>query len=224
MSGPAPATTRIAADRTEARRVRVGRHQPRIWNALTVFGSVAISCSTRAKTVSTSTASVFTSAADSVSFVVPLFPFRTSSASTVIAFPGASRICCIVRPATRGRPMPAYEDLCEQVRNAPVVTADETGWRVGARSHWLWTAVTPTMTVYAICADRGFDDAQTLLAADFDGMFVRDGWVVYRCFTNGEHQSCLQRLRRRCEQLRDHHPYSPRAGHVRDTSQDVKGH
>ena len=29
MSGPAPATTRIAADRTEARRVRVGRHRVR---------------------------------------------------------------------------------------------------------------------------------------------------------------------------------------------------
>ena len=45
---------------------------------------------------------------------------------------------------------PAYEALREQVRNAPVVTADETGWRVGARSHWLWAAVTPTTTVYAI--------------------------------------------------------------------------
>ena len=42
---------------------------------------------------------------------------------------------------------PAYEELREQVRNAPVVTADETGWRVGARSHWLWAAVTPTTTV-----------------------------------------------------------------------------
>ena len=30
---------------------------------------------------------------------------------------------------------PAYEQLREQVRNAPVVTADETGWRVGAASY-----------------------------------------------------------------------------------------
>ena len=36
---------------------------------------------------------------------------------------------------------PAYEELREQVRNAPVVTADETGWRIGAVSHWLWAAV-----------------------------------------------------------------------------------
>ena len=87
---------------------------------------------------------------------------------------------------------PAYEALREQVRNAPVVTADETGWRVGAAGHWLWAAVTPTTTVYAICAGRGFDDAQMVLGADFDGVLVRDGWVVYRRYTNGEHQSCLQ--------------------------------
>ena len=87
---------------------------------------------------------------------------------------------------------PAYEALREQVRNAPVVTADETGWRVGARGHWLWAAVTPTTTVYAICAGRGFEDAQAVLGADFDGVLVRDGWVVYRRYTKGEHQSCLQ--------------------------------
>ena len=87
---------------------------------------------------------------------------------------------------------PTYEELREQVHNAPVVTVDETGWRVGARSHWLWAAVTPTTTVYAICAGRGFEDAQAVLGADFDGVLVRDGWVVYRRYINGEHQSCLQ--------------------------------
>ena len=50
----------------------------------------------------------------------------------------------------------------------------------------------PTTTVYAICAGRGFEDAQAVLGADFDGVLVRDGWVVYRSYTNGKHQSCLQ--------------------------------
>ena len=114
---------------------------------------------------------------------------------------------------------PAYEELREQVRNAPVVTADETGWRVGAVGHWLWAAVTPTTTVYAICAGRGFDDAQTVLGADFDGVLVRDGWVVYRRYINGEHQSCLQHLLRRCEHLQEDHPHSGWAGQVQDTLQ-----
>ena len=77
-----------------------------------------------------------------------------------------------------------------------------------ALSHWLWATVTPTTTVYAICPGRGFDDAQTVLGADFDGVLVRDGWVVYRRYTNGMHQSCVQHLRRRCEHLQGDHPYS----------------
>ena len=75
---------------------------------------------------------------------------------------------------------PTYTALCEQVRNSPVVTPDETGWRVAAISHWLWAFVTPETTVYAICPGRGFDDATTVLGADFDGVLVRDGWVSYQ--------------------------------------------
>ena len=58
---------------------------------------------------------------------------------------------------------PAYSELCEQVRNASVVTPDETGWRVGGERHWLWVFTTPDTTVYAICPGRGFDDAATVL-------------------------------------------------------------
>ena len=57
---------------------------------------------------------------------------------------------------------PTYTALCEQVRNSPVVTPDETGWRVGGLRHWLWAWVTPETTVYAICPGRGFDDAATV--------------------------------------------------------------
>ena len=65
-----------------------------------------------------------------------------------------------------------------------MVTPDETGWRVGALRHWLWAFATPTTTtVYAIRAGRGFDDAATVLGADFSGVLVRDGWAPYRRFT-----------------------------------------
>ena len=77
----------------------------------------------------------------------------------------------------------------------------------------------PTTTVYAIRAGRGFDDAQAVLGADFDGVLVRDGWVVYRSYTNGEHQSCLQHLRRRCEELLEDHPHCGWAAQVQDTLQ-----
>ena len=109
---------------------------------------------------------------------------------------------------------PTYTALCEQVRNSPVVTPDETGWRVAAISHWLWAFVTPETTVYAICPGRGFDDATTVLGADFAGVLVRDGWVSYRCYRAALHQSCLNHLLRRCKELQENHPDSLWAGQV----------
>ena len=109
---------------------------------------------------------------------------------------------------------PTYTALCEQVRNSPAVTPDETGWRVGAINHWLWAFVTPETTVYAICPGRGFDDATTVLGADFAGVLVRDGWVSYRCYREALHQSCLNHLLRRCKELQEDHPDSLWAGQV----------
>ena len=77
---------------------------------------------------------------------------------------------------------PTYTALCRQVRESPVVTPDETGWRVGAMRHWLWVFATPRTTVYAIRPGRGFDDAATVLGTDVAGVLVRDGWAPYRRF------------------------------------------
>ena len=108
---------------------------------------------------------------------------------------------------------PAYTELCEQVRNAPVVTPDETGWRVGGERHWLWVFTTSDTTVYAICPGRGFDDAATVLGTDYAGVLVRDGWAPYRCY-DGLHQTCLNHLLQRCKHLREDHPDNPWAGEV----------
>ena len=66
----------------------------------------------------------------------------------------------------------------------------------------------PDTTVYAICPGRGFDDALTVLKADFNGVLIRDGWAPYRCFDDALHQTCVAHLLRRCKHLRDDHPDS----------------
>ena len=109
---------------------------------------------------------------------------------------------------------PVYRELCRQVRNAPVVTPDETGWRVSVEPHWLWTFVTPDTTVYAICPGRGFADAATVLGTDYAGVLVRDGWRVYRRY-KGLHQSCVNHLLQRCKKLKQKHPYSPWSSKVK---------
>src|SRR5919106_1472808 len=86
---------------------------------------------------------------------------------------------------------PTYDALIETVRQSLVVVPDETGWRVGAQLQWLWVYATTTTTVYAIQPGRGFEQAATVLGADFSGILVRDGWAPYRQFEQALHQSCL---------------------------------
>ena len=48
-----------------------------------------------------------------------------------------------------------------------------------------------------------------MLGTDYAGVLVRDGWQVYRCYTDSLHQSCVNHLVRRCKELEQNHPYSP---------------
>ena len=103
---------------------------------------------------------------------------------------------------------PTYDALRGQVRASAVVTPDETSWRVGAVSHWLWTFATPQAIVYQVRPTRGFAEAARVLGADFSGVLVRDGWAPYRCFTAARHQTCLAHLLRRAARLAADHPHS----------------
>jgi transposase len=109
---------------------------------------------------------------------------------------------------------PTYEALCATVRGSPVVTPDETGWKVGGHPYWLWAFATPDTTVYAIEDGRGFAQAARMLGADYAGVLQRDGWAPYRQFVHAAHQTCLAHLLRRCRTMMLDHPYHPFAPQV----------
>lgn len=104
---------------------------------------------------------------------------------------------------------PTYDHLCTTVRGSPVVTADETSWRVDADLQWLWAFVTPETTVYAIQPGRGLAQAAHVIGGDYAGVLQRDGWQSYRQFTHAAHQTCLAHLLRRCRILLLDYPDHP---------------
>ena len=104
---------------------------------------------------------------------------------------------------------PTYAALCATVRGSPVVTADETSWRVAADLQWLWAFVTPETTVYAIQPGRGLAQAAHVIGVDYAGVLQRDGWQSYRQFTHAAHQTCLAHLLRRCRVLLLDYPAHP---------------
>jgi transposase len=104
---------------------------------------------------------------------------------------------------------PSYQALCATVRGSPVVTPDETSWRVGPDLQWLWVFVTPETTVYAIQPGRGLAQAAAIIGPDYGGILVRDGWQSYRQFKHAGHQTCLAHLLRTCRRLLLDYPRQP---------------
>jgi transposase len=123
------------------------------------------------------------------------------------------------RTARQARP--TYDALCARVRGSPMVSPDETGWKVAGLLQWLWVFATPDTTVYCIQPGRGFEEAAAVLGADFAGVLVRDGWAPYRQFTNAAHQTCLAHLLRRCRLLVADHPHATFATDVQTILQQA---
>ena len=89
------------------------------------------------------------------------------------------------------RARPAYDELVAALPAAPVVNADETGWKLGGHPAWAWAFVTKTSTVYWIDRSRGSDVLGKTLGFDFAGLLGRDGYAPYAKLEVARGQSCL---------------------------------
>ena len=91
---------------------------------------------------------------------------------------------------------PVYEELLEAIRQCSVVNADETGWRIGTLSAWLWVFTHPDLTVYTIRANRSSDVVLDILGSHFSGILTSDGLLSYddRRLKDWLKQKCLSHL------------------------------
>jgi len=111
-----------------------------------------------------------------------------------------STLCrALLRTAAKAQPI--YTDLVEAIRRSPVTYPDETGWRVGGLSAWLWAFTNRHETVYSIRRGRGYAEAAEVLGHGYAGVLGADGWAPYRRFTQATLQTCLTHLSRRCDEL-----------------------
>jgi len=74
---------------------------------------------------------------------------------------------------------PVYQDLIDVVQHSSVVHADETGWRIGILSAWLWVFANQEVTVYAIRDNRSSDVVVEILGKEFKGILASDCFVAY---------------------------------------------
>jgi transposase len=74
---------------------------------------------------------------------------------------------------------PEYEQMAVQLRQSPVVHADETSWWVGGPGWWLWVFTTQAMTLYVVIQSRAASVARGVIGDDFAGVLVSDCLAIY---------------------------------------------
>jgi transposase len=102
---------------------------------------------------------------------------------------------------------PWYEQLQREALDAAVLHADETGWRVNGKGHWLWCFHTPRLTYYLIDRQRGRPVVARFFKQEFAGVLVSDFWAAYNAVACGARQTCLPHLLRDLEHVEQYkHP------------------
>jgi transposase len=86
---------------------------------------------------------------------------------------------------------PVNQAIAEQLRQADVVNADETGLHVAGRLHWLHVASTPTLTAYSVHARRGTLAMEAAgILNQLPGILVHDHLKAYYKIHTGPHALC----------------------------------
>jgi transposase len=89
-----------------------------------------------------------------------------------------------------------WQELRDAIRQAEVVHADETSWRVGPAKAWLWVAASALIACYRIDPSRSQKAAKELLGEDFDGFLISDRYAGYHFLDVLQQQLCWAHVTR----------------------------
>ena len=98
---------------------------------------------------------------------------------------------------------PVYTELLDLVRQLWQVHVDETGWRIGTLSAWLWIFCGEGVTVYTIRRSRGHEVVLEILGEKFKGRLTADGLLTYNAAALSDwlQQKCLAHILRQLKTL-----------------------
>jgi transposase len=101
--------------------------------------------------------------------------------------------------------LPDYEQLKEDIREAPVVHADESPWpiqKVGGGYGWVLCDAASPKVCFSLVDSRGGGHAADLFGSSFNGVRISDNYGVYRSLP-GKQQLCWVHLYRVIRDLKN---------------------
>ena len=89
---------------------------------------------------------------------------------------------------------PVYDKIGNTVAKVAVLHADETGWRINGKTHWLWCFASKYLCYYIIDKSRGSPVVKKVLGKIFNGILCCDFWGAYNRLKAWAKQRCLYHL------------------------------
>jgi transposase len=98
-----------------------------------------------------------------------------------------------------------YLEIQTQALDSAVLHADETGWRVNGKTHWLWCFASKDVTYYMIDRKRGSPALKRFFKNEFAGVLVTDFWGADNAVVCAQKQKCLPHLLRDLKRTQHYH-------------------
>ena len=100
----------------------------------------------------------------------------------------------------------AYQQLRAEIRQAPVVHTDDTGWRVGGEAAQLMVFTTPQITVYQVRPQHRNEEVREVIGDNFAGVLECDRGKSYDAeeLDGVAQQKCLSHLIRNTREVQPH--------------------
>ena len=89
-----------------------------------------------------------------------------------------------------------YEQIHHESLGSATLHADETGWRVSGKTHWLWCFANTENVFYMIDRSRGSPALAKFFTRAFEGTLITDFWSPYDAVICADKQKCWPHLLR----------------------------
>ena len=95
-----------------------------------------------------------------------------------------------------------YRILMDSLKKGSFIHADETGWRVDGKNHWLWKFSNKKVCVSHIDPSRGQKVVQKILGDKYEGTLITDFLSAYSKIKTKAKQRCLVHILRDLKKVR----------------------
>jgi transposase len=116
-----------------------------------------------------------------------------SYCADVLGVPVCAGQVCASEAATAAATEPVVQEWRDYVRSQPA-NVDETGWWQKQQRGWLWTVVTPAVTVFTIALSRAAAVAQGLIDPSAGQVITTDRYTGYLWLPLRQRQVCWAHL------------------------------